>query len=190
MRQKTVAPSAHHESAAAGRVVWTAGERSRLIREAADMQAEYPDLAGLPLLRAAMGALAPTRRRRLLAVTQAPWFEKGVAEEIKRRTSELKASASMVPVANSFILTQKGWHDEHVAWMESTERLFRMVAQACESQLAMLSLVHRELVTLNAKLGYPVVAKMPRECECEADVSDKSGKRRTDVRGPEDTRQR
>lgn len=72
------------------KVVWTEKEKSLIVCRAIEVQRERPDLAGLPLLRQAMGVLPATRRRKLIAVTQAPWFEVHLKEEIlKRRTENL-----------------------------------------------------------------------------------------------------
>lgn len=104
------------------RVTWTDYEKTKIIDRAAETLSSRPDLAGLPLLRAAMTVLPVTRRRKLIAVTQAPWFEPGLAKEIKmRRTSsdtEFKMSA----------------------------------LQFHQSAVAMLALIHRDLADIKAAM--------------------------------------
>jgi hypothetical protein len=56
-----------------------------------------PDMGGMRLLRAAMMALPPARRRKLVAVTQAPWFERAVAVEIERRSKLQRSRADVAP---------------------------------------------------------------------------------------------
>lgn len=56
-----------------------------MIVAAIDAQRMRPELSGLPLLRVAMKVLPPDRRRKLIAITQAIWFEKGCEEESHRR---------------------------------------------------------------------------------------------------------
>ncbi|WP_143206400.1 hypothetical protein [Singulisphaera sp. GP187] len=72
---------------------WTSREKEKIVSRAVDIQSDRPDLAGLPLLRAAMTAIPAERRRKLIAVTQAPWFEEGVAREIRSRKSRSRAEA-------------------------------------------------------------------------------------------------
>ena len=74
--------SAHRD-----RVIWTDNEKAAIISDAADLQANHPNLAGLRLLRAAIAAMPHARRRKLVAVTQAAWFEPMFAEELRRRAA-------------------------------------------------------------------------------------------------------
>lgn len=155
------------------RVVWTEGERVRLIARAVETQAAHPDLAGLPLLRASMAVLPVSRRRKLVAVTQAPFFEAGVAAEIRRRTSEAKAEDGLAPILkgqavthSAVARTQDRIMDLHAKW-HSDQHVWRgEVAQSQQGIIAMLSLMLRELVALNVKLGRPVPFSQP--CECSA----------------------
>lgn len=70
------------------KVFWTEREKSLIVRRAIEVQRERPDLAGLPLLRQAMSVLPASRRRKLIAVTQAPWFEERIKDEIAKRQAE------------------------------------------------------------------------------------------------------
>lgn len=67
------------------KVFWTDAEKAAIIAAAVAVQAERPDLSGLPLLRAAMEVLPPERRRKLIALSQADWFEPGLKAEHERR---------------------------------------------------------------------------------------------------------
>lgn len=67
------------------KVFWSAAERMAIVSSAADIQAESPELAGLPLIRQAMMKLAADRRRKLDTMNQVPWFEKALRDEIRRR---------------------------------------------------------------------------------------------------------
>lgn len=67
------------------KVFWSEAEKAAMIAEGVAVQAARPDLAGLPLLRAAMMVLPPQRRRKLIALSQAGWFEPGLKAEYERR---------------------------------------------------------------------------------------------------------
>lgn len=69
------------------KVFWSLAEREQLIVQAIDLQRESPELAGLPLLRRAMYALPTARRRKLVTLSQVPWFEPGLLKETKSRDS-------------------------------------------------------------------------------------------------------
>ena len=70
------------------RVIWTDREKAEMVSAVAELRTERADLSGLPLLREAMTSLPINRRRKLIAVTQAPWFERDL--ELERRRLEAK----------------------------------------------------------------------------------------------------
>lgn len=60
------------------RTVWTSREKHDLVMRASSIQRTRPDLAGLSLLKAAMKSMPEARRRRIISLTQVPWFELGL----------------------------------------------------------------------------------------------------------------
>jgi hypothetical protein len=60
-----------------------------------------PDMVGLPLLREAMMALPPTRRRKVIALTQAAWFDNGLKGEIKRVADEKRLTEPLLQMAQA-----------------------------------------------------------------------------------------
>jgi len=76
-----------------GRVFWTDREKSDLIHRAESIQRMRPDLAGLPLLRAAIRSMPTNRRRNLVSLTQVPWFEERLQSRAKA-VAEAKEGAS------------------------------------------------------------------------------------------------
>jgi hypothetical protein len=75
------------------RVFWTDAEKAVVLETAAELLAKRSDLSGLPLLREAMCSLPIDRRRKLIAVTQAPWFERGLERARRRLEGKRKAVA-------------------------------------------------------------------------------------------------
>ena len=92
------------------KIVWSDAERAAIAARAVDLVAEDPKLTGLPLLRAALQVLPVERRRRLIALSQAPWFLPMVREEIVRRGCTEQES-EMTDLIRETLLTQKGWRD-------------------------------------------------------------------------------
>lgn len=79
---------AHPSPGPRPRVSWTGREKITLIDRAHAIQGERPDLAGLSLLRAAIRTLPTDRRRRVVSLAQAPWFELG----LHNRAEAMKAA--------------------------------------------------------------------------------------------------
>lgn len=146
------------------RVVWTAREKDDLIRRAVDIQSEHPDLAGLPLLRAAMHVLPETRRRHLLAVTQAPWFEPGVTAEVRRRTMEIRAGTDLGAVMREHAHITDEINVLHHEWLAFHRDWRTEAARNHEGQVATLNAILVELRELNTKLGQPVPVQAPCSC--------------------------
>lgn len=73
------------------KVYWTTAEKRQACCAALDIQASRPDLAGLPLLRAAIKTLPKDRQRRLVSLSQTGWFEEGMAVEAKLRAANAQS---------------------------------------------------------------------------------------------------
>jgi hypothetical protein len=172
MKQKKTQPSLRPP-----RVIWTDAEKARLIDKAVEIQAEHPNLSGLPLLRASIKTLPPSRRRKLIAVTQAPWFEPGVIAEIRRRTTEASADASLAPLLRNAAATHAvvaattdviselhhQWHLEHIKW-------FDRLHQSQETIIAVLLLLLREIQVMNSNFGSPVPGRLAIPVPPEVEV--------------------
>jgi hypothetical protein len=70
------------------KVFWSNAERSTIVRLAVDLMYATPSLTGLPLLRAGIEALPVDRQRKVIALSQAPWFVGMVQDELRRRELE------------------------------------------------------------------------------------------------------
>lgn len=70
------------------KVFWSNAERSTIVRLAVDLMCTTPNLTGLPLLRAGIEALPVDRQRKVIALSQAPWFVGMVQDELRRRELE------------------------------------------------------------------------------------------------------
>lgn len=90
------------------RIVWTDAEKAMIIDEALNVQRSRADLAGLPLLKAAIKSLPEGRRRRVIPLPQTPWFELAL-----QRRADVMTQA------------QKGGIERHLA--EITAMLGRIV---------------------------------------------------------------
>src|SRR4051794_6872895 len=86
-----LAPPSTPRSVPKSKVVWTDDEKDRIVKRAVDLKRDRPGLAGLALLRASLEVLPAHRRRQFIAISQAPWFPKQVAAELKRRDLESRA---------------------------------------------------------------------------------------------------
>lgn len=100
------------------RIVWSPAEQAAMIQRAAAIQAERPELSGLPLLRAAMQSLPPERRRRVRALSEAAWFEPGM-----RLTA--RANLAQTPVR-----LEDGWSE----WRESVIELLNAILAAVSAK--------------------------------------------------------
>jgi hypothetical protein len=80
----------------AKKIIWTSAEKYAVVDRAIEIQADHPELAGLPLLRAGMDALKPDRRRKLIALSQAEWFEPALGVAMKLRAIEEKERVTRV----------------------------------------------------------------------------------------------
>lgn len=147
------------------RVIWTDAEKAAVVRRAVDTQRDHPDLAGLPLLRVAMNVLPPTRRRKLIAVTQAPFFEPAVVAEIKRRTAEERLEGDLIPIAK-----QNASHNAAISACQA--RFFSLHEEWRNDQAAnhieligVLRATLVELKILNSTLGRPAPVAGPCTCE-------------------------
>ena len=134
------------------RVVWTDLEKDALIRTSVDVQAENPDLAGLPLIRVAMSVLPGYRRRKLIAVTQAPWFEPGIARETKRRTAEMLASSEILPISRANAEASREIADNGREWLDCHREWRAEVNQHHENMLSLLAMIVNEMRTLNSMI--------------------------------------
>jgi hypothetical protein len=154
------------------RVAWTDDEKAKIVGRAVQVQAEHPDLAGLPLLRASMSIFPASRWRKLIAVTQAAWFEPGVAAEVKMRTNEERARGSVAPLIKAQVAEQAAqaasWMNIHRAWQNEEH------ADHVETVFLLKSILG-ELQAINAKLGQPVPVIAP--CVCADDTPVRSRKR-------------
>jgi hypothetical protein len=92
------------------KVVWTEPERVLIVSRAVDLQATEPKLSGLNLLRTATEVLPVDRRRRLIALSQTPWFLPAVREEIARRSATTGESERLKEVLEA----TAGWKGEHL----------------------------------------------------------------------------
>ncbi len=81
---------------------WTQPERDTIVQRAADLRAEDPSLAGLPLLRKALHVLPVDRRRgNIRSLAQVPWFEEGLKAVITERNKTAKAEMKRQRAAKS-----------------------------------------------------------------------------------------
>lgn len=122
-------------NATRSKVFWTEAEKKKVVQRAREIQANHPDLAGLPLLRAAITALPPARRRKLIAVSQAAWFEDGLKAEVRMAELEVKM------------------RDPHLILDQARNK---MIEDHYEMYAKLLKDILEELRTLNRKLGNPV----------------------------------
>lgn len=109
------------------KVFWSEAEKSAIAERAADLRDNRPDLAGLPLLRAAMNVLPAHRRRKLIAMSQASWFEGAVAAEIRRRDLESKVEVELAPIFQSHAQHHLEWRAEHMAALCRHEKLLKSI---------------------------------------------------------------
>lgn len=100
------------------RIAWSPAERTTMLQRAAAIQAERPDLSGLPLLRAAMQSLPPGRRRKIRSLSAAPWFEPGM---------RLIARANL---AQTPVRLEDGWKE----WRESIIELLNAILAAVSAK--------------------------------------------------------
>jgi hypothetical protein len=118
------------------------------------------------LLRVATIVLSPKRRRKLVAVTQAPWFEPGLFKESQKRRLEEAAQNEPMKV----IITDQPGDPKlpvQIVTSESTVKcavlLERMMAADAEWKAAsvqsrevlsvLLALAYNEMRSLNEKVG-------------------------------------
>lgn len=131
-----------------GKIFWSDSEKTRIISEAADIQNRRPDLSGLPLLRAAMAVMPPSRRRKVAALSQAPWFEPGITDEIKRREMEAKANANLAPLL-------KVNADANLTVAQTQAKILKLIEQraslAAETYAKMVGLLEEILVELRSQ---------------------------------------
>ncbi len=153
----------------ASRIVWTASERATIGGVAAETQRERPELSGLPLLRVAMKSLPINRRRKLVAVTQAPWFEMGLSEESRRRTAAGTGAATRVVAVESaadpympILAATREATKRHADTIESicktNEEWKASVMQFNETATALLAMIYNELRDIRRLCGSPVPA--------------------------------
>ena len=92
------------------KVFWSNAERSTIVRLAVDLMCATPTLTGLPLLRAGIEALPIDRQRKVIALSQAPWFVGMVQDEMRRRELEADVilGAGAVRPARR-IIRSSGW---------------------------------------------------------------------------------
>jgi hypothetical protein len=115
------------------KIIWSDAERAAIAARAVDIVAEQPKLTGLPLLRAALQVLPIERRRRLIALSQTPWFLPKVREEIARRGCTDQES-EMTDLIRETLLTQKGWRDRHLADLDSMQGVLRQLLEVVTAQ--------------------------------------------------------
>lgn len=136
-----------------GRVFWSDIERGRIVSRAADLRTERPSLHGLSLLRAALDALPPQRRRHLVALAQAPWFTRMVADEMKRRQLEANSREDTVAVLKDHRDRHKEWMPEHISRLD---QMIKMTGEAEAERRRVIELLEEVLVELremNRRLG-------------------------------------
>lgn len=145
------------------RIVWTDEEKVKIIRRAASNQQRRPDLSGLPLLRESLLAIGQDRRRKLIAMSQAPWFDEALATEIARRATARNGEpvrAVIVDTGNDPYVPHLSSTDEATksiaktasAIRESGEEWKSAESQFSESALAILTLIYEEVRSINLKL--------------------------------------
>ena len=107
------------------KITWTDAEKTQIAETAARLQREDPSLAGLALLRAALRAMPPERRRKVIAISQASWFDPAVRRERDRQDAREAAQAAIAPVLQeqksllaSLNALQKDWQGMHQEWYE------------------------------------------------------------------------
>jgi hypothetical protein len=83
------------------KVFWNAAERAKLVSAAADIRADKPGLAGLPLIRQAMLTLPVDRRRDLSTLNRVAWFDEALRAEVRRRDQGTEAHPTAVKVVHS-----------------------------------------------------------------------------------------
>jgi hypothetical protein len=127
------------------KVFWSNSEKTKMISKAIDIQREKPELAGLPLLRAAMLTLPQSRRRRLVALSQVPWFEDAIKSEIKQRLTDDKDwSQEILPHHLVWSQMHEEWRREQI---ESIGKLEQVLNQIHQDHVKMIQLLKKALVT-------------------------------------------
>ena len=119
------------------KIVWSEAERATIVAKAVDLAAEDPKLTGLNMLRAALQALPVGRRRRLIALSQAPWFLPMLRAEIARRAQTGQAD-EVVTVIRETLVTQQGWRDKHLADLDSTQDVLHQLVELTSAENAKL----------------------------------------------------
>ena len=97
------------------KVHWTPEERTIIVGKAADLICEDSGLGHLDLLRAGIDLLPADRRRKVIAMSQVPWFPKLVREEMARRATQDKLFYN---TANHVLETLTRLCDDHVVCRE------------------------------------------------------------------------
>lgn len=135
------------------KVFWTDAEKEAITEEAVKLREERPDLASLPLLRSAMQVLPANRRRSVLAISQAAWFEPSLKAEIEKRRS-----SSVIPIAETMVL-HRTRVDEFCDHAESqNEECISLLHQV----VMMLAILERDVRALaTAALGETQGSKKP-----------------------------
>lgn len=102
------------------RIIWSEAERAQIVTRAVDLKYEQPQLSGLALLRAATEVLPEDRRRRLIALSQAPWFSEMFADMFARQAALIVAEGD-VKALREF---QLDWKAIHLDWKKIHTEFF------------------------------------------------------------------
>lgn len=147
-------------------VFWTHEEKRRLCGVALDIHEERPDLAGLSLLRAAVKTLPLDRQRRIVTLSQAEWFEAGMAAEAKLRAADQKQGHPTLPVLTSNAAnttkvventaasarTAEQWRLEHLDWMARVEAFHEAQVRYHKAQAEHQKTISEDVVQQNETL--------------------------------------
>jgi hypothetical protein len=136
------------------RVYWTEPERRQIVDRAADVQRIRPDLAGLPLLRVAIQSLPLDRRRDIVALSQASWFEEAIVAESKRREARIKEQKSdpAIPIMRQTAEEIQAHRLMMTRYSDNVDIYMSEDLSLANQAVAMLVLIHREMCDLNESL--------------------------------------
>ena len=115
------------------KIVWSDAERAAIASRAVDLVSENPKLTGLHALRAALDILPVARRRRLIALSQAPWFLPMLRAEIARRAQDSRPDEA-TDIMRETLVTQQGWRDKHLAEMDSVQDVLHQLVEATRAE--------------------------------------------------------
>lgn len=109
------------------KVFWSDAEKAKIVSRAVELRPTRPDLAGLSLLRAAMAALPANRRRKVVALSQVPWFEEWVAAEVRTAELQGRVDEELAPIFKNHFEHHIEWRAQHMAALNRHEKLLELI---------------------------------------------------------------